>query len=104
MEVRVQYSAVLTILPLGLVGVAVRLLAMASALARVYSQAVENGARVKRITVVQDSNVPRGRGTQVRVAPCIYIYIIIYKAVMTMLGLGPHSHYYLQTITDTLYA
>ena len=34
-EVRVQYSAASTILPLGLVGVAVRLLAMASALARV---------------------------------------------------------------------
>ena len=70
-EVRVQYSAVSTILPLGLVGMAVRLLAMANALVRVYSQAVENGARVKRITAVQDSNVPRGRGTQVMVAPSI---------------------------------
>ena len=34
-EVRVQYSAVSTILPLGLVGMAVRLLAMANALVRV---------------------------------------------------------------------
>ena len=45
---------------------------MASALARVYSQAVENGGHVKRVTVVQDSSVPRGRGTQVRVAPSIH--------------------------------
>ena len=37
------------------------------------SQAVENGARVKRVTVVQDSNVPRGRGTQGRVAPSIIL-------------------------------
>ena len=36
------------------------------------SQAVENGTRVKRVTAVQDSNVPRGRGTQVRVAPSIH--------------------------------
>ena len=75
MEVQVQYSAVLTISPLGLVGVAVQLLAIYGQYLGECSQVVENGARVKMITVVQDSNVPRGRGTQVRVAPCIYIII-----------------------------